>query len=76
MRVFQKVKDDMKPLSYYFYVRTRILVDFHICISAPVSAILLILAKKILHRHFGAYQRVLGGTYGTRVYTSLTLSLD
>ena len=76
MRVFQKVNDNMKPLSYYFYVRTRILVVFHICISAPLIAILLILAKKILHPHFGAYQRVLGGMYGTRVHTSLTLSLD
>ena len=25
----------MKPSSYYFYVRAKILVDFHICISVP-----------------------------------------
>ena len=67
MRVFQKVKVN---------VRTRILVDFRICMSAPLSAILLILAKKKLHPHFGAYQRVLGGMYETRVHTSLTLSLN
>ena len=39
-------------------------------------AILLILAKKILQPHFLAYQRVLGGVYGTRVHTSLELSIN
>ena len=30
----------------------------------------------MLHPHFWAYQRVLGEMYGTRVHTSLTLSLN
>ena len=27
-----------KPSTYYFYVNTKILIDFHICISVPLSA--------------------------------------
>ena len=60
--------------SYYFYVRTTILVNFHICISVPLSAILLMLGNKILNPHFLAYQRELGGMYGNRVHTSLNIS--
>ena len=26
-----------KPLAYYFYVKTKLLVDFHICIGVPLS---------------------------------------
>ena len=51
-------------------------IGFHIGISAPLSAILLILGKKMLHPLFWAYQRVLGGMYGNRVHTSLLLSLN
>ena len=58
-----------------FYVRKKILVDFHICISVPLRVILLMLVK-ILHPHVWAYQRVIGGMYGTRVHTSLKLSLN
>ena len=27
----------MKHLAYYLYVKTEILVDFHICISVPLT---------------------------------------
>ena len=26
----------MKPSAYYFYVKMKILVDFHICIGVPL----------------------------------------
>ena len=28
---------DAKLSAYYFYVKTKILVDFHICISVPLT---------------------------------------
>ena len=39
VRISQKVNSAMqnaKPSSYYFYVKTRILIDFHICIRVPL----------------------------------------
>ena len=28
---------DVKPSAYYFYVKTKMFVDFHICISVPLA---------------------------------------
>ena len=40
MRISQKSKHcyNAKPSAYHFYVKTKILVDLHICISVPLNA--------------------------------------
>ena len=30
----------VKPSDYFFYVKTKITVEFHICISVPLSAVI------------------------------------
>ena len=31
------VTQNVKPLAYYFYMKTKILLDVHICISEPLN---------------------------------------
>ena len=40
MRLSQKSKQcySAKPSTYHFYVKTKILLDLHICISVPLNA--------------------------------------
>ena len=37
VRISQKANCNAKPLAYYFYAKTKILVDLHICISVPLN---------------------------------------
>ena len=40
VRISQKVKGvfNMKSLTYYFHIKTRVMADFQICISVPLMA--------------------------------------
>ena len=41
VRIYQKVKKcfNVKSSTYYFHMKTKILVDFHICISVPLKQV-------------------------------------
>ena len=51
VRISQKVCFNVKPLIHYFYVKTRILEDFHIFISVPLSHFVVKHSAKTIH-HF------------------------
>ena len=48
--ISQKVKSilNIKSTTYYFHMKTKVLVDFQICISVP-SKLLLVFAKGLYH---------------------------
>ena len=48
LSISKKTCYNAKPLAYYIYVKTKILLDFHICISIPLI-ISHIIPKKQLH---------------------------
>ena len=39
-------KKNAKPSAYYFYVKTKMSVDFHICIIVPLNSSLAFIPNK------------------------------